>query len=142
MVYGVCVVDRCISLRGRVFSGIGEGRIYVSLYKDVIRRVLGIEPYPGTLNIALDNTYIDIAARLFKSKPHFVIEAPAPSLAKGFVWKAYIDGVNCFIVRPSITVYSFDVVEVISDVMLRDCLGLVDGSTVIVKVPLDVNDRC
>jgi riboflavin kinase len=142
MVYEVCVVNRCISLKGRVFSGVGEGRIYVSLYRDVIRRVLGIEPYPGTLNIALDNAYIGVAARLFKSKPHFIIEAPAPSLAKGFVWKAYIDSVDCFIVRPSITVYSFDVVEVISDVMLRDCLGLVDGSIVIVKVPLDVNNRC
>ncbi len=134
--------NRCVYLRGKVFSGVGEGRIYVGLYRDLIKRVLGIEPYPGTLNIALDNAYITVAAKLFKSKPHFIIEPPAPSLAKGFVWKAYIWDTPCFIVRPSITIYSFDVIEVISDKMLRGYLGLDDGSIVEIRVPFNVNDSC
>lgn len=135
-------MHRCIHLRGRVFSGIGEGRIYVGLYRDLIKQVLGIDPYPGTLNIALDNAYITVAAKLFKSNPHFIIEPPAPSLGKGFVWKAYIGDVECFIVRPSITIYSFDVIEVISSKMLRKHLGLVDGSSIEIRVPLNANDRC
>lgn len=135
-------MGRCVYLRGRVFSGIGEGKIYVGLYKDLIKKVLGIEPYPGTLNIALDNNYIAVAAKLFKSKPHFIIEPPAPALAKGFVWKAYIFDTLCFIVRPSVTVYSFDVIEVISDRMLREYLGLSDGSIVEIRISFDINDSC
>lgn len=133
---------KCIYLKGRVFSGIGEGRIYVELYSGLIKRVLGIEPYPGTLNIALDNSYISAAARLFKSRPHFIIEPPAPSLARGLAWRAYIDNVECFIVRPSITIYSFDVIEIISSRRLRDYLGLVDGSVVEIKVPFNAGDSC
>ncbi|MCS7112043.1 MAG: CTP-dependent riboflavin kinase [Ignisphaera sp.] len=133
---------RCIYLKGKVFSGIGEGRIYVGLYKDLIKSVLGIEPYPGTLNIALDNAYIAVAARLFKSEPHFIIKPPAPSLARGLVWKAYIGDVECFIVRPSVTIYSYDVIEIISDKMLREHLGLNDNSIVEIRIPLNVNDNC
>lgn len=46
-----------IELRGTLTSGIGEGKHYVSLpgYARQFRDRLGYEPYPGTLNVALDD---------------------------------------------------------------------------------------
>ena len=47
---------RSLTLRGRVTSGMGEGRHYISLsgYMEQFRDRLGYEPFPGTLNVELD----------------------------------------------------------------------------------------
>ncbi|MEM4238834.1 MAG: DUF120 domain-containing protein, partial [Nitrososphaerota archaeon] len=51
------VIERPVEvvLEGRVFSGMGEGAYYISLpwYRDQIRKKLGFDPYPGTLNVNL-----------------------------------------------------------------------------------------
>jgi riboflavin kinase len=46
---------RSITLRGRVFTGLGEGAYYVRLegYRKQFRKKLGFDPFPGTLNIQL-----------------------------------------------------------------------------------------
>ncbi|MFX0169261.1 MAG: DUF120 domain-containing protein [Candidatus Hodarchaeota archaeon] len=46
---------RSIMLRGRIFTGLGEGAYYVCLegYRKQFRKKLGFDPYPGTLNIQL-----------------------------------------------------------------------------------------
>lgn len=45
-----------LTLRGRVESGMGEGGHYISLpgYMEQFRERLGYEPFPGTLNVVLD----------------------------------------------------------------------------------------
>ncbi|UWG49454.1 CTP-dependent Riboflavin kinase [Halalkaliarchaeum sp. AArc-CO] len=47
---------RSLTLRGQVISGMGEGRHYISLpgYMEQFRERLGYEPFPGTLNVELD----------------------------------------------------------------------------------------
>jgi riboflavin kinase, archaea type len=42
-----------IHIRGKVTSGIKEGRYYVSKYSDFFKNNLAIMPFPGTLNIKL-----------------------------------------------------------------------------------------
>ncbi|NMC07001.1 MAG: DUF120 domain-containing protein [Candidatus Lokiarchaeota archaeon] len=44
-----------LSLRGKVTSGIKEGRYYVGKYSDFFRNNLAITPFPGTLNVKLLN---------------------------------------------------------------------------------------
>ena len=45
-----------LTLRGRVFTGLGEGAYYVSLegYKKQFLKLLGFSPFPGTLNLSID----------------------------------------------------------------------------------------
>ncbi|MEM3515703.1 MAG: DUF120 domain-containing protein, partial [Saccharolobus sp.] len=44
-----------LQIKGNVVSGIGEGRIFLSMeyYRNQIAKLLGFEPYPGTLNIVI-----------------------------------------------------------------------------------------
>ncbi len=51
----VMAKKRYRSFRGRVFTGLGEGAYYVRLegYRKQFRKLLGYNPYPGTLNIQL-----------------------------------------------------------------------------------------
>lgn len=45
-----------LTLRGRVFSGLGEGAYYMSLdgYKKQFLKLLGFAPFPGTLNLSIE----------------------------------------------------------------------------------------
>src|SRR6476661_1489088 len=51
-----------ITFKGKIVNGMGEGAYYMSLdeYKKQFKEKLGYEPFPGTLNLKLeDRTYTD-----------------------------------------------------------------------------------
>ncbi|OPX71073.1 MAG: Riboflavin kinase [Methanoregulaceae archaeon PtaB.Bin009] len=125
-------------LTGTVISGIGEGKYYMSLepYKEQFNRVLGFEPYPGTLNIRLFPSSIPLRKK---------IEALDWIRIKGFssdgrtfgdarCLPCRIGDVSCGIVVPGRTHYPDDVIEVIAPVALRRKLGVEDSDTVTVEV--------
>ena len=120
-----------------MFSGLGEGEFFVNLYARNIRSALGITPYPGTLNLRLVegvNEYVRVLGNL---RP-IVIEPPKiPGVVLGrvYAYPALLNStVPVFIVRPEITAYKSDVVEVIAEVRLRDLLNLEDGDVVNISI--------
>lgn len=131
-----------IELTGRVFSGLKEGAYYISLtgYREPIKRSLGFDPYPGTLNIRADNGETRAALALLRSLPGIVIpgfffggrQYGAVKLFKCKV-EGRIDGAVIFAER---THYGPDVFEVIAPVYLRGVLRLDDGDRVTVTVLL------
>uniref|UniRef100_A0A7J3Z7X4 Riboflavin kinase n=1 Tax=Ignisphaera aggregans TaxID=334771 RepID=A0A7J3Z7X4_9CREN len=132
----------CVRIAGRVFSGIGEGRIYVELYRSEIEKVLGIKPYPGTLNVKLEHEYVDIVKRLLVPNPHAVIKPPKEGLAPVLAWRAYVKDLVVYIVKPVKTVWRFDVIELVAEKNLRELFGLADGDTIEVLVPLAQDLKC
>ena len=128
---------------GKVFTGLREGRFYVSLkgYSKHFQATLGFVPYPGTLNLRVSSTaQIDQRRRLESLKG---IEVP------GFEDGRRTYGpVKCFRARvggryPGAvlaierTHYDSTVLEAISPVNLRKALGLKDGDECSVTVYLD-----
>jgi riboflavin kinase len=125
---------------GEVFSGRGEGSFYVSIYSKNFEVAIGFRPYPGTLNIKLKNNIKLFNKCLYKiggvevQPPRLegarfgaVVVYPA-RIIRGFdVWDVYI-------VRPRITHYKSDVVEVISKEYLRSEMGVNDGDIVEVEI--------
>jgi len=129
----------CGPVRGVVFSGVGEGEFYVSIYGKNIRRVLGIIPYPGTLNVRIvPEDMHRFRECLSRVKP--VVIPPPPEeivgkkLANVKAYPATINGYRAWIVRPDITVYKDDVAEIIADEYLRGLLSLEDGDVVEIVV--------
>lgn len=55
-----------LALRGRVASGVGRGREFVTMegYAEQFEERLGYRPFPGTLNVALDDGSVDRRERL------------------------------------------------------------------------------
>uniref|UniRef100_A0A7C4FHT2 Riboflavin kinase n=1 Tax=Ignisphaera aggregans TaxID=334771 RepID=A0A7C4FHT2_9CREN len=132
----------CVRIVGRVFSGIGEGRIYVELYRSEIEKVMSIKPYPGTLNVKLEREYVDIVKKLLASNPHTVIKPPKEGLAPVLAWRAYVEDLVVYIVKPVKTVWRFDVIELVAEKNLRELFGLADGDTIEVLVPLAQDLKC
>ncbi len=123
---------------GEVFSGRGEGAFYVSIYAKSFRRVIGYTPYPGTLNIRLKSREdVEIFNECISMIPKKIVEPPkveGARLARVIVFPILVNGYPAWGVRPEITVYKNDVVEVVADKFLREMLGLKDGDTVYISL--------
>lgn len=126
-------------LRGRVFTGFGEGRYYVSLpeYRRQFISKLGFDPYPGTLNLRLDQESVKLRKRLEVMEGIMIDGFFRENRRYGSVkcFKAIInDKAEGAVILIERTHYGPDVLEVISPLNLRTVLGLNDGDWVIVSV--------
>jgi riboflavin kinase len=122
---------------GTVFSGIGEGGFYVSLYSRSFKASLGITPYPGTLNVMVEGSHVKRLKRCLDRVGGLLVEPPRiprAKLAPVLAYPARVGDIEAFIVKPQITVYKDDVVEFISEVYLRGALRLRDGDRVVFRV--------
>ena len=126
------------SLTGSVISGLGEGRYYMSLpaYQDQFRRVLGKDPFPGTLNLRLSSASRDVKRKVdglpWTRIQGFVQDGRTFGDARTLLCR--IRDIPCAIVVPGRSHYPDDVIELISPVELRAALKLSDGDLVTVEV--------
>ncbi len=123
------------TLSGRVATGVGQGRHFTRL--DWARRQfvdkLGIDPYPGTFNVVIDDPdAITVWVRL-KRTNGIVIENPndGPYDCDGKCWKVTLDGgIAGAIVLPEMSDYPPAQLEIIAGIGLRDALSVEDGDQV------------
>jgi riboflavin kinase len=123
-------------LRGRVFTGKGEGTKFINLrwVKRQIEEKLGFQPYPGTLNIRLDDE--SLRRRKMLPRERGVEILPPKGFCVGILFRARLGKVEGAVVVPEVTGYPEDVIEVISSLNMREELNLADGDTVEVEVNL------
>ena len=125
-------------IRGVVFSGMGEGRYYVSLegYKKQFEELLGFTPYPGTLNVKIPREEMFFRNRLEELEGILIKGFSTPDRTFGDVkaFRCNVKGIGCAIVIPKRTHYPKDVLEIIAPVKLRDVLNLKDGDWVEMEV--------
>ncbi|MCD6492544.1 MAG: CTP-dependent riboflavin kinase [Archaeoglobaceae archaeon] len=131
--------DETITIKGKVFSGVGEGRYYVSLegYKERFKEKLGFDPYPGTLNLKIPKEQLYFRRRLEEEDGILIEGFKTPDRTFGDVkaFKCKVNGIEGAIVLPKRTHYPSDVLEVIAPVKLRN-YGIKDGDFVEVEVCL------
>ena len=133
-----------IDLRGTVTSGMGEGGHYISLSGYVVQfeERLGYEPFPGTLNIALEAESVRTRAGLAAFDPIPIdgwdgddrTYGPAvcyPATVRGPDGRPY-DGAH--VIAPERTHHDEDQLEVIAPDKLRTVLDLKDGDVLVVRV--------
>lgn len=125
---------------GEVFSGMGEGAYYMSRrgYLSGFVRVIGCEPFPGTLNLRL--SYED-AVKVSEWRRRV-----APKVITGFSEEGRTFGdvelypvlinseVPALSVFPRRRHYGHDVLEIVHKENLRERLGLRDGDMVAVTL--------
>lgn len=125
-----------VALRGTVTDGMGEGRHYISLegYRVQFVERLGYEPFPGTLNVTLDEASVRRRARM-EALDAIPIDGwadedrtygPAvcyPARAANEAGDRYDDA---HVIVPERTHHDDDNLELIAPVKLREVLDL-DG---------------
>ena len=122
---------------GRVASGLGEGRYYLSQpgYIVQFQERLGYTPYPGTLNIRVDPKELLRIDGLRDWDGVRIDGFPASGRTFGGAtcYGGRINGRGCHLIRPDRSHYQ-DVVELIASESLRESLGVHDGDTVSVEI--------
>ncbi|MDI1495917.1 MAG: Riboflavin kinase [Cenarchaeum symbiont of Oopsacas minuta] len=128
-------------LWGKMSSGIGEGAYYMSLegYVEQFRKKIGYVPYPGTLNVKLDD-------RSSMATLDMVTSEESDALIDGFsdgkrtygwvkCYECILGGKKCHLIRLERTHHDDGLVEVISKMNLRRACKLYDGSMVEILIP-------
>ena len=125
--------------KGKVVSGLGEGRYYTEQkgYVDQFKEKLGFAPYPGTLNVEIK--YVERnKLRLLKNYNAINInEFKTNDRTFGSVgcFRAEINGVEGAIVMPLRSHHS-NILEFISPCFLREKLDLKDGDDIKIVIYL------
>ncbi len=116
-------------VRGKVAAGLGEGQYYISRegYRTQFLQRLGFVPFPGTLNIKLDEPFVPRAVRAIRIVG---FQDEGRTFGDCSCYKIRVNGFEAAIVRPERSSYPANLVEVIAPVNLREALGLANGDEV------------
>ncbi|MEE2970625.1 MAG: DUF120 domain-containing protein [Pseudomonadota bacterium] len=126
-------------LSGRVASGVGQGVFFTGLgwAREQFVAKLGIEPFPGTFNMVIDDPDAMTSWVRLKRTAGVVIENPGdgPHDCDGICWKVTLaDRIEAAIVLPDVPDYPPAQIELIASVGVRDVLGVEDGDPISLQV--------
>lgn len=115
-------------MRGKILSGLGQAQYFLTRegYSRQFSAKLGFVPFPGTLNVLLEEplpaegTTIEIES--------FTEEGRAFGACK--CHRILLNGIAAAAVRPERSRYPPELIEVIAPMQLRLALGLKDGDAV------------
>lgn len=128
---------------GYVTTGLGEGAYYMSRRGYILQfeKYLGFTPYPGTLNVKLNNPYYISQNRLLRRLSGYHIKGfRTKERVFGDVWafKAKInDSEDGAVIYAERSIYGFEMLEVIAPIYLRGKLSLSDGDLIKIVVYLN-----
>jgi riboflavin kinase, archaea type len=132
-----------LNFEGIVFKGLGEGAYYIGLegYKSQLAKALGFDPYPGTLNLRLEDAIQVEQKRQLRGYDGLRIEGFQSQGRTYGGARCYPATVGSRHLPASVLVidrthYDDSVMEIISPQYLRGVLGLNDGDRLAVRVDL------
>lgn len=122
-------------LLGRLATGVGQGRHFTRLEwaRTQFVEKLGIDPYPGTVNVIVDDPDAAPVWVRLKRTPGVRIDNPneGPHDCDARCYPVSIEGrIDGAIVMPEVESYPPAQVEVIAAVAVREALGIEDGDPV------------
>ena len=132
-----------LSLGGSIFSGMGKGKYYVGHpeYQKRFEAALGYRPYPGTLNVKLEDNIVIEELKTLRSMGGVRIDAFSHD-GEEFSALTCFDGKlgeeRITLLFIDVTHYNESVAELISASFLRGKFGLRDGDQV--AFAIDVPD--
>jgi catechol 2,3-dioxygenase-like lactoylglutathione lyase family enzyme len=126
-------------IHGCVATGVGRGSHFTRL--DWARREfvdkLGIDPFPGTINLIVDDLESMSVWDQLRNAPGVRINNPGsgPNDYNARCYKVSINGrVAAAIVFPEIRDYSTNKIEIIAEIGVREALGVDDGDPLTLEI--------
>ncbi len=121
------------ALSGKLISGLGEGAGFTRT--EWARRqfveLVGIDPYPGTLNLKVEDEADLETWRAIRKQAGLTVTPPDSAWCKGTCYRATVAGaIKAAVVVPEVKDYPTDQIEIIAEAGLRQALGLADGDEV------------
>ncbi len=115
---------RRIKVRGRVISGVGKGKYYVSLrpYYALFSSILSAPPFLGTLNVTVENGVLNI-----NNLPHTFCPSGYGEIKYAL---GELRGTKILVLRPCKSVHPQNVFEIVAPIEIRKWLRLRDGDEI------------
>jgi len=132
-----------VEIKGTLVSGMGEGAYYMALkgYTKQFKPKIGYIPFPGTLNVRLDQKIHQEAIKQFEILEGVKINSFSDG-KRTYGWVKCFpaklnNSVNCELIILERTHHDDSIIELISKVCIRKTAKLKDGSKVSIKIPLN-----
>jgi riboflavin kinase, archaea type len=126
-----------VSLRGVVASGLGQGAQFMAVpwVREGIRRLIGFDPYSGTLNVRLVDLDALVAWRRIREGSALRLVPPPPETCGARLFRPVVaPDVSAAIVVPDVTRYGDDTLELVAAVHVRNHFGLHDRDPVTLRM--------
>jgi len=124
-------------IEGTVVKGLGEGRFYMSLpgYRSQIEKKLGFDPFPGTLNIKIDESEAWKRKRVLDGEPIHIsgFRDKERTFGNLFAYRCTLGGRECAMIFPLRTHHGPEVIEIVCPFNAKKTLGLKEGAKAAVK---------
>ncbi len=125
-----------LEIEGRITKGLGEGGFYVSMdgYRKQIKEKLGFDPFPGTLNITVDEAWKKQS--LLQLEPIIISGFRDRDRTYGdlFAYPCRLGDHDCAIIVPLRTHHGPDIIELISPFNIKKELHKKDGDHIRVLI--------
>ena len=132
-----------VELKGTLVSGMGEGAYYMGLkgYTKQFQSKIGYVPFPGTLNVRLDQKVHQEAIKQFETLNGVKIKSFSDG-KRTYGWVKCFNAklnnsTNCELIMLERTHHDDSIIELISKSCLRKTAKLKDGSKVSIKIPIN-----
>ena len=126
-----------LKIRGKIVSGVKQGAFFTQLdwVQGQCLEKLGFKPYPGTLNLEIEDDNIPIIDALLTKKGIELIPTD-PNFCCGKVFPVDVEGIPGAIVAPAeeVRVHAKNIVEVIGPLKLKDVLDVGDGDWITLTI--------
>ena len=123
-----------MKIDGEVTTGLGKAAYFLSqeFYTNEFKKNLGFVPYPGTLNVIVNEKYFDEINKI-KDDCENLIKPDTEFGAVKYIEAILNDKINGAIVFPAKTTHEENYLEFIAENRLRDELNLKDGDIVSIE---------
>ena len=123
-----------IALNSTIIRGLGEGAYFMSMqhYQKEIKKKLGFNAYPGTLNLKVDKTQMDLLKNLAPIKINGY-KSGDKIFGGASCYKAKIKRIDGSIIVPDLTKHK-NVIEFIASVHIKSKLNLKEGDKVKIEL--------
>ncbi|MCV0366257.1 MAG: DUF120 domain-containing protein [Nitrosopumilus sp.] len=132
-----------VELTGTLISGMGEGAYYMGLkgYTTQFKSKIGYVPFPGTLNVRLDQKIHQEAIKQFETLNGVKIKSFSDG-KRTYGWVKCFpaklnNSINCELIILERTHHDDSVIELISKSCLRKTAKLKDGSKISIKIQIN-----
>ncbi len=126
-------------IQGVLATGIGMGTTFTQLdwVRQQFREHLGIDPYPGTVNLIVETDAAQSSWQRVSATPGIRIDNPGsgPNDCDARCYKALIAGyIEAAIILPEVAGYPDNQIELVAAIAVRPTLGISDGATVVIEI--------
>jgi riboflavin kinase, archaea type len=132
-----------VEIKGTLISGMGEGAYYMGLkgYTKQFKSKIGYVPFPGTLNVKIDQKIHQEAIKQFVNLNGININSFSDG-KRTYGWVKCFpakinNSVDCNLILLERTHHDNSVVELISKLSLRKSAKLKEGSKISIKIPIN-----